>query len=148
MKKVIASLVILLSLAACSMPGITPKQRFEHTHTQEELKLAEPFVTEITLTSWKDMRRRTLGTVHGETVPNGDGTYKILIADYLSDEGIADVTEHEMGHVYRLAVLGVSGEDEANHAGTWKLSNPIHRQDAFTTDGASNRRVANPNFGR
>jgi len=101
------------------MAGVTPEQRFTQPHTQAELKAAEPYVSEIKLVSWSDLKSRDIATVYGRTTSNGDGTYTIEVADYLSERGTREVTEHEMGHVYRLAILGATPEDEAAHNGTW-----------------------------
>tara|TARA_R110000772_G_scaffold20946_4_gene57993 strand:+ start:20805 stop:21188 length:384 start_codon:yes stop_codon:yes gene_type:complete len=124
MKNVIAGLAIALTLTACevSMGGVTPNQRFTQPYTAEELKSAEAYVSEVVLKSWSDMKSRSLSTVYGRTTPNGDGTYKIEIADYLSERGTKEITEHEMGHVYRLAILGATMEDEAAHNGPWKVN--------------------------
>ena len=126
MKKLIL-IAIVASFTACSvsMGGVTPKQRFTQPHSAEELKAAEPYVSEIKLVSWSDLKSRRTGTVYGRTISNGDGTYRIEIADYLSERGTKEITEHEMGHVYRLAILGATPEDEASHNGTWKVKGPL-----------------------
>lgn len=126
MKKIILSIFAVIALNACaiSMPGITPESKFTHSHTGEELEFAKPFVTEVTYLSWAEMKKtnRSINPVHGLTVPNGDGTYQIMIVDYLSEEGAAEVYAHELGHIYRLAVLGVPIEEEVNHLIAWSTN--------------------------
>ena len=133
MKRMIASLVVLMSLAACSMPGVKSIPEFEHAYTIEQLEKAKPRIRNEQTVSWSEMRDkrselgvRSLDEVHGMTVPNGDGTYDVLVVDYLDPESTMLTFRHEYGHVYRLAVLGVDPEDEARHEG-WIGSTPYEK---------------------
>lgn len=136
MKKAIGMIAMALTLAACevSMPGITTIPEFEHRHTQEELAQADPFIRNVTKVSWSGMRalRKEIGAepsrepVHGMTLANGDGTFDIVLVDYLSDESTAQNYDHERAHVYRLAVLGAPAVDEKNHV-SWYPDTPYER---------------------